>query len=426
MNIFEQYGIRDVADVTLYSIHRKKDGSGQVYYVPALHLDTLKVSSPELTAEGTWAEGGKGNDRFISWDHSRRITVNLEDALCTPASLGLCWSGVLSADWKDGQVAFNTDVCYCSNPVKRLTTFKKFIYPHANRRDITVSYLLPRLSTDPIDEGLRILEQSSVIDGTVIQGHGTVCGHSYGWRMAIESAVKSIAVIPDRFFDIKGRSYLIDQNRKVSVTSLPTYVNYKDAVIYKINSNNPVPPKAKIIYDDAMEGGITQAPPIPENVVTPNNEENVIVDYAQNRTVTSLVQQDLNGNGIINDTLGGINKVVELREPCEGDYLAIIVDNNNDYYALIGINSEIEEPENMNVAYSDDRAITWYKPKTPIEVSQFKGIDMWLRFESINAMVYYLITKYNEDICDITPVEIFAQENDDDWGDGDGTWGVNK
>lgn len=244
--------------------------------------------------------------------------------------------------------------------------------------------------------------------------------------MAIESAVKSIAVIPDRFFDIKGRSYLIDQNRKVSVTSLPTYVNYKDAVIYKINSNNPVPPKAKIIYDDAMEGGITQAPPIPENVVTPNSEENHIVDYAQNRTVTSLVKQDFNGNGIINDTLGGINKVVELREPCEGDYLAIIVDNNDDYYALIGINSEIEEPENMNVAYSDDRAITWYKPKTPIEVSQFKGIDMWLRFESINAMVYYLITKYNEDICSITPVEIFAQENDDDWGDGDGTWGVNK
>ena len=27
MNIFEQYGIKEVADCTLYSIHRKKDGN---------------------------------------------------------------------------------------------------------------------------------------------------------------------------------------------------------------------------------------------------------------------------------------------------------------------------------------------------------------------------------------------------------------
>ena len=426
MNIFEQYGIRDVADVTLYSIHKKKDGSGEVYYVPALHFDTLKVSTSDLTADGAWAEGGKGNDRFIKWDHSRRINVNLEDALCTPASLGLCWGGVLSADWKDGQISYNADVCHCNNPVKRLTRFEKNIYPHANRHTETISSMLPKMSSDPIDDGLRILERSSVVDGTLIQGHGTVMGHSYGWRMAIESTVKSIAVVPDRFFDIKGRSYPIDQNRKVSVTSLPTYVNYKDAVIYKINSNNPVPPRAKIIFDDAMEGGLTQMPPISENVVTPNEEENVIVDYAQNRTVTSLVKPDGTGHGIINDTLGGYLKVVEQREPCEGDYLALIVDNNDEYYALIGIDSEIAEPNNMNAAYSDDRAIVWYKPKTPIIVSQFKGIDMWLRFDSINAMIYYLITKYNEDICSIIPVEIFANENDPDWGDGDGDWAVNK
>ena len=43
MNIFDQYGIKEVADVTLYSIHKKQDGSGDVYYVPALYLDTLKI-----------------------------------------------------------------------------------------------------------------------------------------------------------------------------------------------------------------------------------------------------------------------------------------------------------------------------------------------------------------------------------------------
>ena len=102
MNIFDQYGIKEVADVTLYSIHKKKDGSGGVYYVPALFLDTLKVSTVEKTGESTWATGGIGNSNLINWDYGKTITVNLEDALCTPASLGLCWGGTLSADWKNG------------------------------------------------------------------------------------------------------------------------------------------------------------------------------------------------------------------------------------------------------------------------------------------------------------------------------------
>lgn len=102
MNIFDQYGIKEVADVTLYSIHKKKDGSGGVYYVPALFLDTLKVSTVEETGENTWAQGGIGNGKLINWNYGKEINVTLEDALCTPASLGMCWGGVLSADWNNG------------------------------------------------------------------------------------------------------------------------------------------------------------------------------------------------------------------------------------------------------------------------------------------------------------------------------------
>ena len=104
LGIFDQYGIKEVADVTIYSIHKKKDGSGDVYYVPALYLDTLKISSAEKTAENVWAQGGLGNARLICWDYGKQINVTLEDALCTPAYLGLCWGGVLSSDWKDGHV----------------------------------------------------------------------------------------------------------------------------------------------------------------------------------------------------------------------------------------------------------------------------------------------------------------------------------
>ena len=41
MGIFEQYGIRDVANVTLYSI--KKNQNGDLKNIPVLFLDTLKL-----------------------------------------------------------------------------------------------------------------------------------------------------------------------------------------------------------------------------------------------------------------------------------------------------------------------------------------------------------------------------------------------
>ena len=121
--------------------------------------------------------------------------------------------------------------------------------------------------------------RSSVIDGAEIRGHGIVQGHVYGWRMAIETRVKSIAVVPDKFFDIKGRSYPIDQFKKISVSSLPDYINYKDAVIYKINSKSDLKaPKAEIIFDDAMEGGVTaHVEPDKKSATTKTTEPNVLV-----------------------------------------------------------------------------------------------------------------------------------------------------
>lgn len=77
MNIFEQYGIREVADVTLYSIHKKQDGSGDVYYVPALYLDTLKVSTAEQAGESVWAQGGQGNARLVNWDYNKTLNISL-------------------------------------------------------------------------------------------------------------------------------------------------------------------------------------------------------------------------------------------------------------------------------------------------------------------------------------------------------------
>lgn len=77
-SILDQYGIKEVADVTLYDLSTK---------LPVLYLDTLKISTIEQTAEQTEARGGKGNSPLIIWDFGKEITVNLEDALFTPKSM---------------------------------------------------------------------------------------------------------------------------------------------------------------------------------------------------------------------------------------------------------------------------------------------------------------------------------------------------
>ncbi len=90
MNLFQNYGIKEVADVVIYGINQVGD---EEYYTPLLYLDTLKVSTLEKTSELTVEKGGYGNGKVIAWSSSKDITLNLEDALFTPASMSLIWGG---------------------------------------------------------------------------------------------------------------------------------------------------------------------------------------------------------------------------------------------------------------------------------------------------------------------------------------------
>ena len=82
-SIFEQYGIKEVADVTFY----ERDSAGNEK--PVLYIDTAKVSTIEKTASTAEARGGKGNPALISWDFGLEINVTLEDALFSPKSMAL-------------------------------------------------------------------------------------------------------------------------------------------------------------------------------------------------------------------------------------------------------------------------------------------------------------------------------------------------
>ena len=58
-----------------------------------MYLNTLKVSTVEQSSDSASARGGHGNPELIVWDFGKEITVNLEDALYTPASQSLMWGG---------------------------------------------------------------------------------------------------------------------------------------------------------------------------------------------------------------------------------------------------------------------------------------------------------------------------------------------
>lgn len=58
-----------------------------------MYFNTLKVSTVEQSADSVSARGGHGNPELITWDFGKEITVNLEDALYSPASQSLMWGG---------------------------------------------------------------------------------------------------------------------------------------------------------------------------------------------------------------------------------------------------------------------------------------------------------------------------------------------
>lgn len=102
-NIFEQFGMKEVADVqfeALESDSRLGVAAGDI----VLYLDTLKVSTIETTAEQTEAKGGKGAPPLVIWDFGKEITLTLQDALFTIASLAtICGAAVNEASSEGGE-----------------------------------------------------------------------------------------------------------------------------------------------------------------------------------------------------------------------------------------------------------------------------------------------------------------------------------
>lgn len=350
MNIFDQYGIKEVADVTLYSIHKKQDGSGDVYYVPALYLDTLKISTAEKTAENVWAQGGLGNARLICWDYGKQINVSLEDALCTPASLGLCWGGVLSSDWKDGHIDHQYGISYNGRkPVERISRIEKSFYPRNDRENALVGRLIPSIVNYDYDEEINteIPIKSSIVDGTKIDGFGYVRNKPYKWIMKIESGAKAVGQIPLKIFDWAGKSYKVDPST-IICHKYTLNDAIKHCLIYRIN---------------------------PTTQDTNTYNEQIIISETEKL------------NDSVTETTNDI---------ATAKYLKIMVDNENNYTAYT-TTQDITGPHSNMI---DNGNWNW-KINTSVNTDQFRQLDMCIEFNSINELIYFLITKYEDNIYDI-------------------------
>lgn len=106
VNIFEKYGIKEVANVYFEALDADKSNGIEKGDI-VLFLDTLKVSTIETTAENVAAQGGWGNPKLVMWDYGKEINLTLEDALISLESLRFMMGGAIRRSAVDKKVVVN-------------------------------------------------------------------------------------------------------------------------------------------------------------------------------------------------------------------------------------------------------------------------------------------------------------------------------
>lgn len=114
------------ATCTVGSIKVRKTKKSVLHYVPVLFLDTLKVSTIEQAAESTDATGGRGNAKLITWDYGKEITLSIEDALYTPASMAAIWGG------QHGDLKNGVKDTHVIDRMEQIQAKRSFIVPAGN------------------------------------------------------------------------------------------------------------------------------------------------------------------------------------------------------------------------------------------------------------------------------------------------------
>lgn len=134
-------------------------------YIPVLYLDTLKVSTIEQTADVSYAEGGQGNSRLMAWDFNKQITLTLQDALISPASIALLFGSYEGNDFRKG-IKKTTKI----DRTEKFAAGKNFIVPAGNSNGIpseaemeAVTVYLDPQTMEPYKDGTPIAEDEVIL-----------------------------------------------------------------------------------------------------------------------------------------------------------------------------------------------------------------------------------------------------------------------
>ena len=255
--------------------------------------------------------------------------------------------------------------------MERISRFEKAFYPRNDTVNAVVSKLLPRDGQEDIlvdQSGDEVyLERSSILDGVNIKGFGYVDAKPYKWHLEIESAVKSVAVVPDRFFSIYGKSYPLVRRQTVGINQPSELFKYEIVYERGYDKYDQEPPVAKIIYHAQAEG----KPVTDACAATP--EDSIALKMLDDYETYPYLK---------------------IRVCLDGSIKAYLGTADVDWDLTRQIDEKHGTPDDAWIEIPQ------------INTDQFRHIDLWVRFDSINALSYYLMTKYEDNIFDIGPKEI--------------------
>lgn len=244
-SILDRYGIKEVADVTFYSIN--PDGTRGA---PALYLDTLKVSTIEQTAETADARGGKGNPKLITWDYGKEINVTIEDALFSSKSMAIMFGNGSVAN-KTGDVVTKTAVVNIDKDGKLPNFFVADVYDAvAGAKRIKVRMDATNPGSDEIafaNAGITLVsltsENGNIIDANLTKDEWTTVNlESYKSQKAfvtytVKATTKTITISGNSF---PGTYYVVgDTYARSDVTGADQFFQF-------------IIPKAKVTSENTI------------------------------------------------------------------------------------------------------------------------------------------------------------------------------
>lgn len=179
-------------------------------YIPVLFLDTLKISTIEQTAEEVYATGGRGNSNLIGWDFGKAITLNIQDALFTPASMSAMLGSYEGDDFKNG--IKDTKVL---DRTEKVIAPRSFIVPAGNQNGVPTEadktaqavYIDPN-TMEPYADGTPIAQGETYLKWTrSVAYEGQSLGNTI--EISADKFPGTYKIVGDTF--IKSKSTGIDE-----------------------------------------------------------------------------------------------------------------------------------------------------------------------------------------------------------------------